>query len=49
MKSRRAKYSSLKSPWEKKPKSFGVNGYFKLNGNSGNNKQTPEPDIIGCP
>lgn len=49
MKSRRAKYSSLKSPWEKDPRSFGVNGYFKLNGNSGNNKQTPEPDIIGCP
>ena len=47
MKSRRAKkYSNLKSPWEKDPRSFGVNGYFKLNGNK---KQSPEPDIIGCP
>lgn len=48
IKRRRAKYSSLKSPWEKAPKSFGVNSYFKLNGNS-DNKQTREPDIIGCP
>lgn len=39
---RAKKYSSLKSPWEKAPR--GVNGYFKLNGNSVNEQQSSQPD-----
>lgn len=41
MKLRRAKkYPSLKSPWEKDPRDYGVHGKFKLNGN----KQTSNPE-----
>ena len=50
MKLRRSKYTTLKSPWEKSPNSFGIkryiklnDSYIKLNGNS-NNKQTSQPE-----
>lgn len=33
MKRRRSKYTTLKSPWEKDPRDYGVHGKFKLNGN----------------
>ena len=49
MKRRRSKYTTLKSPWEKDPRDYGVHGKFKLNGNNANKKQAPEPSIIGCP
>ena len=40
MKLRRSKYTTLKSPWEKDPRDYGVHGRFKLNGN----KQTSNPE-----
>ena len=40
MKRRRSKYTTLKSPWEKDPRDYGVHGKFKLNGN----KQTSNPE-----
>ena len=40
MKLRRSKYTTLKSPWEKDPRDYGVHGKFKLNGN----KQTSNPE-----
>jgi len=40
MKLRRSKYTTLKSPWEKDPRDYGVHGKFKLNGN----KQTLNPE-----
>lgn len=40
MKRRRSKYTTLKSPWEKDPRDYGVHGKFKLNGN----KQTSKPE-----
>lgn len=40
MKRRRSKYTTLKSPWEKDPRDYGVHGKFKLNGN----KQTSHPE-----
>ena len=40
IKNRRAKYTTLKNPWEKDPRDYGVHGKFKLNGN----KQTSHPE-----
>lgn len=40
MKLRRSKYTTLKSPWEKDPRYYGVHGKFRLNGN----KQTSNPE-----
>ena len=39
---RYGRFTGLKNPWGKDPRSYGVNGYFKLNGNS-DNKQTSQP------